>query len=81
VRTSGASASPWRAPWSTRKNGIWQFIDAYSANYVTNDGRLFIDDPEVRRSLLEDGEKGQGQRPKIDHSPARREATAASATA
>lgn len=32
--------------------GIWQFIDAYEANYVTQDGRLVIDDPEVRRNLI-----------------------------
>jgi multiple sugar transport system substrate-binding protein len=33
-------------------NGIWQFIDAYEADYVTHDGRLVIDDPEVRRRLI-----------------------------
>ncbi len=33
-------------------NGIWQFIDAYEAHYVTRDGRLVIDDPEVRRRLI-----------------------------
>ncbi|MDF2781383.1 MAG: transporter substrate-binding protein [Geminicoccaceae bacterium] len=35
------------------ENGIWQFIHAYEANYVTDDGRLVIDDPEVRRRLIE----------------------------
>jgi multiple sugar transport system substrate-binding protein len=35
------------------ENGIWQFIHAYEANYVTNDGRLVIDDPELRRRLIE----------------------------
>jgi multiple sugar transport system substrate-binding protein len=35
------------------ENGIWQFIHAYEANYVTHDGRLVIDDPEVRRRLIE----------------------------
>ena len=35
------------------ENGIWQFIHAYKANYVTDDGRLVIDDPEVRRRLIE----------------------------
>ena len=34
-------------------NGIWQFIDAYEADYVTRDGRLVIDDPEVRRRLIQ----------------------------
>ena len=34
------------------ENGIWQFIHAYEANYVTPDGRLVIDDPEVRRRLI-----------------------------
>lgn len=34
-------------------NGIWQFIDAYEADYVTRDGGLVIDDPEVRRKLIE----------------------------
>jgi multiple sugar transport system substrate-binding protein len=33
-------------------NGFWQFIDAYEADYVTRDGRLVIDDPEVRRRLI-----------------------------
>jgi multiple sugar transport system substrate-binding protein len=34
------------------ENGIWQFIHAYEANYVTSDGRLVIDDQEVRRRLI-----------------------------
>jgi multiple sugar transport system substrate-binding protein len=33
-------------------NGINQFMDAYEAYYVTDDGRLVIDDPEVRRRLV-----------------------------
>ena len=33
-------------------NGFWQFADAYEADYVTRDGRLVIDDPEVRRRLI-----------------------------
>ena len=33
-------------------NGINQFMDAYEAYYVTDDGRLVIDDPEVRRRLI-----------------------------
>ena len=31
---------------------IWQCIHAYEAEYVTRDGRLVIDDPEVRRRLI-----------------------------
>jgi multiple sugar transport system substrate-binding protein len=34
-------------------NGLWQFMDAYEAWYVTDDGRLVIDDPEVRRRLIQ----------------------------
>jgi multiple sugar transport system substrate-binding protein len=34
------------------ENGIWQFIHAYQADYVTRDGRLVIGDPEVRRRLI-----------------------------
>jgi multiple sugar transport system substrate-binding protein len=33
-------------------NGLNQFMDAYEADYVTRDGRLVIDDPEVRRKLI-----------------------------
>ena len=51
--TSGAPAFPCRPPRSTRANGIWQFIHAYEADYVTRDGRLVIDDPEVRRRLIQ----------------------------
>jgi multiple sugar transport system substrate-binding protein len=29
-----------------------QFMDAYQADYVTRDGRLVIDDPEVRQKLI-----------------------------
>jgi multiple sugar transport system substrate-binding protein len=35
------------------QNGFWQFVSAYEANYVTHDGRLVIDDPEVRRRLIQ----------------------------
>jgi multiple sugar transport system substrate-binding protein len=34
-------------------NGFWQFIHAYDADYVTRDGHLVIDDPEVRRRLIQ----------------------------
>ena len=31
---------------------LFQFMAAYDANYVTRDGRLVIDDPEIRRRLI-----------------------------
>jgi multiple sugar transport system substrate-binding protein len=31
---------------------FWEFVSAYEANYVTRDGRLVIDDPEIRRRLI-----------------------------
>jgi multiple sugar transport system substrate-binding protein len=33
-------------------NGLNQFMDTYEADYVTRDGRLVIDDPDVRRRLI-----------------------------
>jgi multiple sugar transport system substrate-binding protein len=33
-------------------NGFWQFVSAYEADYMSRDGRLIIDDPEVRRRLV-----------------------------
>jgi multiple sugar transport system substrate-binding protein len=35
------------------EDAFWQFVDAYEADYVTPDGRLVIDDPEIRRRLIE----------------------------
>jgi multiple sugar transport system substrate-binding protein len=32
---------------------FFQFLEAYDADYVTRDGRLVIDDPAVRRKLIE----------------------------
>ena len=32
--------------------GFEQFMQAYEANYVTRDGKLIVDDPEVRRRLI-----------------------------
>ena len=32
--------------------GFEQFIQAYEANYVTREGKLVIDDPEIRRRLI-----------------------------
>jgi multiple sugar transport system substrate-binding protein len=37
---------------SDTTSAFWQFIHAYDADYVTRDGRLVIDDPEVRRRLI-----------------------------
>ena len=34
------------------RNGFEQFIQAYEANYVTREGKLIIDDPEIRRGLI-----------------------------
>ena len=33
-------------------NGFFQFREAYEANYVTREGKLVIDDPEIRRRLI-----------------------------
>lgn len=33
-------------------DGVGQFQDAYGATYVTADGRLLLDDPEIRRKLV-----------------------------
>jgi multiple sugar transport system substrate-binding protein len=35
------------------ENGFWQFVYAHDAEYVTRDGRLVVDDPEVRRRLVQ----------------------------
>ena len=35
------------------QNGFFQFLAADEAEYVTRDGRLVIDDPEIRRKLIE----------------------------
>jgi multiple sugar transport system substrate-binding protein len=34
-------------------DAYFQFLTAYGADYVTRDGRLVIDDPEIRRRLIE----------------------------
>jgi multiple sugar transport system substrate-binding protein len=33
--------------------GFFQFVGAYEADYVTPDGRLVIDDPEIRQGLIQ----------------------------
>jgi multiple sugar transport system substrate-binding protein len=38
---------------SDTQTEFFQFMTAYDANYVSRDGRLVIDDPEVRRRLVE----------------------------
>jgi multiple sugar transport system substrate-binding protein len=35
------------------ENGFGQFVTAYGADYVTSDGRLVIDEPEIRQALVE----------------------------
>jgi multiple sugar transport system substrate-binding protein len=35
----------------TRTN-FWQFVEAYDAHYVTRDGRLIIDEPQVQSRLI-----------------------------
>ena len=34
------------------ENGFWQFQTAYEADYVTPDGRLIIDEPEIRQRFI-----------------------------
>ena len=34
------------------RNAFEQFMEAYEANYVTREGELVIDDPEIRRRLI-----------------------------
>ena len=50
--TSGASASLCQARHSTPGSSSIQFLGAYEADYVTPDGHLVIDDPEIRRRLI-----------------------------
>ena len=52
--TSGASACPCRPRASTHNNHFEQFIEAYEANYVTREGKLIIDDPEIRQQADQD---------------------------
>jgi multiple sugar transport system substrate-binding protein len=37
---------------SDTQNGFEQFMEAYQANYVTRDGEIIIDDPEIKRRLI-----------------------------
>ena len=41
------------APGPDAQNGFFQFLAADEGEYVTRDGRLVIDDPEIRRKLIE----------------------------
>ena len=50
--TSGASACHVGRTRTIRRTGSTSSWDAYEADYVTRDGRLVIDDPEVRRRLI-----------------------------
>ena len=49
--TFGASDCQCR-PRRMTHNGFEQFMGAYQANYVTREGELIIDDPEIRRRLI-----------------------------
>ena len=40
-----------QAPGETDQQ-FFQFVDAYGADYVTRQGKLVIDDPEIRRRLI-----------------------------
>ena len=48
----GVGVSMWADSPDT-ENGLWQFVYASDADYVTRDGRLVVDDPEVRRRLIQ----------------------------
>ena len=71
--TSGASGFRCRPKPPTLANQFVQFMAAYEADYVTPDGRLVIDDPQVRRRLVEGprplhGDLSQGLHPaRFDH--------------
>jgi multiple sugar transport system substrate-binding protein len=39
-------------PSTDTTQGFEQFMEAYEANYVTREGKLVIDDPEIRRRLI-----------------------------
>ena len=41
------------APGPDAQDGFLQFLAADEGEYVTRDGRLVIDDPEIRRKLIE----------------------------
>ena len=43
---------PLSAEASDTNIGFEQFMQAYEANYVTPEGKLVVDDPEIRRRLI-----------------------------
>jgi multiple sugar transport system substrate-binding protein len=43
---------PMSAKASDTNIGFEQFMQAYEANYVTREGKLIVDDPEIRRRLI-----------------------------
>ena len=44
--------APCRPTRPTQTDEFEQFMEAYEADYVTRDGKLVIDDPEIRRRLI-----------------------------
>ena len=68
--TSGASGLPCRSKRPTPRTGSGQFMHAYEADYVTRDGRLVIDEPEVRRQARQGDRQLHGDLPQGLH-PAR----------
>jgi multiple sugar transport system substrate-binding protein len=58
VREAVGSENIWAVglPMSMKDTDTWtqffQFVVAYDADYVTRDGRLIIDDPEIRQRLI-----------------------------
>jgi multiple sugar transport system substrate-binding protein len=45
-------ALPMSAGAADTRIGFFQFVSAYEANYVTREGQLVIDDPEIRQKLV-----------------------------
>src|SRR5687767_6556911 len=55
ARLSAATTSGESGPMSVEpdtQNGFFEFLAADEAQYVTRDGRLVIDDQEIRRKLI-----------------------------
>ena len=66
--TSGASGLPMSVEAADTDYQFFQFVAAYEADYVTRDGRLVIDDPEIRQQARQGhrqlhGDLSQGLHP------------------
>ena len=59
---------------------FFQFLAAYDAHYVSPDGRLVIDDPEVRRRLIEAIDAYTGSIARAARHPARSTGTPVATT-